>query len=188
MEIKNHTECKLVPIEEIVENPKNPNTHSNHQLKLLGKIITYQGWRLPIVVSSRSGFIVRGHGRLMCARQMGLECVPVSYQEYDTEAQEHADLIADNRIAELAEIDRDQLKDIIEELDSGELDLDVTGFDNSSLEQLMSQFHQDEDNTDLSENLGEAYSVEIVCRNEQEQEKVYNLMNDKGYKCKILTL
>lgn len=64
----------------------------------------------------------------------------------------------------------------------------LRGFDNSSLEQLMSQFHQDEDDTDLSENLGEAYSVEIVCKNEQEQEKVYNLMNDKGYKCKILTL
>lgn len=188
MKIKNHTNCNLVPIEEIIENPRNPNTHDANQINLLAKIIEFQGWRLPIVVSNRSGFIVRGHGRLMSARKMGLDSVPVSYQEYSSEAQEHADLIADNRIAELAEIDRDQLKDIIEELDSGELDLDVTGFDNSSLEQLMSQFHQDEDDTDLSENLGEAYSVEIVCKNEQEQEKVYNLMNDKGYKCKILTL
>jgi len=188
MKIKNHTNCNLVSIEEIVENPRNPNKHDANQLNLLAKIIEFQGWRLPIVVSNRSGFIVRGHGRLLCARQMGLKSVPVSYQDYANEAQEHADLIADNRIAELAEIDRSQLKNLIEELDTGELDLNFTGFDNASLESLMSQFHQDEDDIDLSENLGESYSVEIVCKNEQDQEKVYNLMNEKGYKCKILTL
>ena len=121
MNIKNHTNEKLEDISKVIENPKNPNKHSDNQINMLSKIIEFQGWRIPIVVSNRSGFIVRGHGRLMSARKLGLEKVPVSFQDYESEAQEYADLVADNRIAELAEMDRSELKDIIEQLDTGEI-------------------------------------------------------------------
>lgn len=187
-QVANHTNAPLVNLSEVIPNPRNPNTHDEKQIKLLAKIIIYQGWRLPIVVSNRSGFIVRGHGRLECAQYLGLDQVPVSYQDYESEAQEWADLIADNRIAELSEIDRGSLKDIIEELDTGDLDLDVTGFDNNSLEQLMSQFHQEDEEGDLSDNIGEFFAIEVKCKNEQEQEKVYRMLSKDGYECKILTL
>jgi len=77
---------------------------------MLAKIMEFQGWRLPIVVSKSSGFIVRGHGRLLAAQRLGLKKVPIDEQDYENEAQEWADLIADNRIAELAETDRATLK------------------------------------------------------------------------------
>jgi ParB-like chromosome segregation protein Spo0J len=186
--IINHTSEKLVNIDEVIPNPRNPNTHDEKQIKLLGKIIRFQGWRLPIVVSNLSGFIVRGHGRLETAKHLGLQQVPVSYQDYENEAQEWADLIADNRIAELAEIDRASLKDMIEQLDTGEIDLDVTGFDDNSLEKLMSEFHQDTESDDLSDNLGEYFALEIKCKNEQQQEKLYRELCAEGYECKILTL
>lgn len=145
MNIKNHTNEKLHDISKVIENPRNPNKHSDSQIAILSKIIEFQGWRIPIVVSNRSGFIVRGHGRLMSARKLGLEKVPVSFQDYESEDQEWADLIADNRIAELAEMDRSELKDIIEQLDTGEIDLDLTGFDQESLEDLMSEFFTPEE-------------------------------------------
>lgn len=145
MNIKNHTNEKLHDISKVIENPRNPNKHSDSQIAMLTKIIEFQGWRIPIVVSNRSGFIVRGHGRLMSARKLGLEKVPVSFQDYESEAQEWADLIADNRIAELAEMDRSELKDIIEQLDTGEIDLDLTGFDQESLNDLMSEFFEPEE-------------------------------------------
>jgi ParB-like chromosome segregation protein Spo0J len=186
--IANHTSDDLISVAEIVPNPRNPNSHDEKQIKLLAKIIKFQGWRLPIVVSNLSGFIVRGHGRLETAKYLGLDRVPVSYQDYDNEAQEWADLIADNRIAELAEIDRGSLKDLIEELDTGELDLDVTGFDDTSLQNLMSEFHQEADSDDLSDNLGDFFALEIKCKNETEQEKLYRKLSGEGYECKILTL
>jgi ParB-like chromosome segregation protein Spo0J len=130
---------KEVPIEELVPNPRNPNKHGADQVKLLAKIIDFQGWRSPVVVSTLSGYVVRGHGRLLAARHLGLESVPVDFQDYENEAQEHADLVADNRIAELAEMDRVGLKDLIESLDTGEIDLEMTGFDKLSLAALMSQ-------------------------------------------------
>ena len=118
---------------------------------MLAKIMEFQGWRLPIVVSKRSGFIVRGHGRLLAAQRLGLKKVPIDEQDYENEAQEWADLIADNRIAELAETDRATLKDVLEELDTGEIDLDFTGYDEAALEDLMSQFHVPDDNEGIDE-------------------------------------
>ena len=71
---------QMVEIEKVIPNPRNPNKHSEKQIALLSKIIAAQGWRAPITVSTRSGFIVRGHGRLLAARKLGLAEVPVDYQ------------------------------------------------------------------------------------------------------------
>ena len=135
---------KMMPTGDIVPNPRNPNTHPESQIELLAKIIDFQGWRLPIVTSKQSGFVVRGHGRLLAARKLGMEMVPVDEQDYESEAQEWADLVADNRIAELAEMDRASLKDIIETLDTGEIDMELTGFKQSDLAFMMTEVHQDE--------------------------------------------
>ena len=132
---------KLVPIEELVPNPSNPNLHSPDQVKRLAAILKFQGWRNPIVVSKVSGFIVKGHGRLEAAKQAGFEEVPVDEQDYETPAMEHADLIADNRIAELSEWNNTMLKDMLADLDTGEIDLESTGYSTEELERLVSQFH-----------------------------------------------
>lgn len=46
-------------------------------------------------------------------------------------------MIADNRIAELAEPDRTMLRELAEQLDDGAFDMDLTGFDEAALEELM---------------------------------------------------
>ena len=141
---------EIVEVETLVPNPRNPNRHSDEQLRLLSKIIRHQGWRAPITVSNRSGFIVRGHGRLAAAKLLGVEQVPVDRQDYATEAEEWADLIADNRLSELNEMDGAALKDILQELDSGMLevlgaDMEITGFTDAAMAELLSQFQSDEE-------------------------------------------
>ena len=138
------TKCsydEMRPLESLIENPRNPNQHPRRQLELLGDIIKFQGWRQPIVVSKRSGYIVKGHGRLQAAKLAGLEEAPVDLQDYESEAQEHADMIADNKLAEFSDFDGRTLKDLIEELDTGALDLELLGFEEDELADLMSQFH-----------------------------------------------
>ena len=135
---------EMVPIHKLVKNPRNPNTHPDEQLRLLAKIIDYQGWRNPIVVSNLSGFIVKGHARLAAAELLKLKDAPVDYQDYENEAQEWADMLADNRLAELAEIDNPTLKDLLEELDCGSFDMDLTGYDAESLELLMTEIYPTE--------------------------------------------
>ena len=119
---------RIVPIEDVKPNPKNPNQHPEEQIKLLAKIITTQGWRAPVTVSTLSGLVVRGHGRLTAAKFAGITHVPVDFQHYDSEQEELSDLLADNRIAELAEADTRMLAEIFAELDLETIEDEITGF------------------------------------------------------------
>jgi ParB-like chromosome segregation protein Spo0J len=135
---------ELVPLEKLVPNPRNPNQHPQSQVALLAKVIAHQGWRSPVVVSTRSGFIVAGHGRYEAAKVLGLSAVPVDYQDFATEADEWAHLVADNRLAELAEADESALKGLLAELKAGDFDLDLAGFDAMALEALLADPPQPE--------------------------------------------
>lgn len=112
---------EIVSIDTLIPNPKNPNKHPKKQIELLSKIIKTQGQRAPIVVSKRSGFITKGHGRLEAIKALGWTHAAVDFQEYESEAMEYADMVADNKIAELAHTD---MKFVIDTLPSAGIGLD----------------------------------------------------------------
>jgi DNA modification methylase len=117
---------ELVEVHKLIPNPKNNNKHRDEQIDRLSKIIDYQGMRSPVVVSKRSGFITKGHCRLEAIKKLGWDKVPVNFQDYESEAQEYADMTADNEIARWANLDLDQLNADIKELD---IDIDLLGIE-----------------------------------------------------------
>lgn len=123
-------------VAELIENPRNPNHHPKNQLERLGEIIRNAGWRQPVTISSRSGMVVKGHGRLQAAKVEGLTECPVEVQDYPDEAAELADMIADNRIAELAEMDEEGLAAVLQDLQTEQV-LPMTGYDDSEVRDLM---------------------------------------------------
>jgi len=108
-------------------NPKNPNKHGEKQIDLLAKIIL-KGWRHPILVSNLSGYIVAGHGRLIAAKKIGTSEVPVDYQDFSSPEEELAFLLADNRIPELAEWDKELQISLLTELTLKDFDVSDLGF------------------------------------------------------------
>lgn len=148
---------KVVNIAEIKPNPKNPNTHPQEQIELLAKVIEKQGWRAPITVSTLSGLVVRGHGRLMAAQFLGLDSVPIDYQHYNTHDEEIADLIADNRIAELAEIDNTQLAELLADVDFSSIDIEMTGYTDDIVSSLVDALEEDD-----TEIIGEVPFTEVL--------------------------
>lgn len=118
---------QLVDVVSLVPNPRNPNKHGDKQTELLARVIQHQGWRAPIVVSKLSGYIVAGHGRLQAAKHLGVCHVPVNFQQFDSPADEDAHLLADNRIAELAELDLEEVQSILDDI-KDDIDLTLTGF------------------------------------------------------------
>lgn len=128
---------EIIPIAKAEPNPMNPNQHPARQINLLAEIIKQQGWRAPVTISKRSGFIVRGHGRLMAARLLGTESIPVDYQDYESEAAEKADMVADNRIAEFSELDEDILSKLLADIYESDLDTELAGFEFEELEKFL---------------------------------------------------
>jgi DNA modification methylase len=123
----------LVPIDELQPHPKNRNNHPPEQIDRLAAILRYQGFRYPIKVSRLSGFITSGHGRLEAARLNGWAHVPVSYQEYESEEQEYADLTADNAIASWSELDLSGINADLGDL-GPDFDIDMLGLKDFVLE------------------------------------------------------
>ncbi|MEW6104758.1 MAG: ParB/Srx family N-terminal domain-containing protein [Bacillota bacterium] len=130
---------ELADIGSLKPHPRNPNRHPESQIALLAKIIKAQGWRAPITVSNRSGYIVRGHGRLLAAQLLGVKQVPVDRQDYASDEEELADLIADNRVAELAEMDRLSLAELLREIEAAGLDLEIAGFTKTDMAMLVAE-------------------------------------------------
>ena len=159
---------KIVETDSLVGNPRNPNTHPKEQVEALAKIIKRQGWRHPIVVSNRSGFVVKGHGRLLAAAALGVSHVPVDYQDYESEASEYADLMADNKIQEFSELDAKLSAEILMDIkNSGDIELEMSAFTEDALEALLAESEKDtvkDDGFDLTAALENGTSLCAVTR------------------------
>jgi len=127
----------MVSTASLKPHPRNPNKHNGDQIDLLAKNIAAFGWRRPIVVSKRSGFIVSGHGQLEAARKLRLATIPVDYQDFATEEEELAVLVADNRLSELSELQIPYVVSILRELDEIGLDGELTGYDETIIKELL---------------------------------------------------
>lgn len=127
---------KMEDVEKIVRHPKNPNTHSEKQIYLLMKILEFQGWRSPLIISKRSGFLISGHGRLDAAIKAEQKKVPINIQDFESEAQEHAHLISDNQISQYSMMPNEAINEILEEDFMADIARDFLGFDQKKLEQL----------------------------------------------------
>ena len=130
-------EIKTVKINELKPHPKNPRVHPDSAIEKLERSIKEFGWTNPILVSA-DGYILAGHARLKAAEKAGIEEVPVIYLPLEGEKAE-AYLIADNRLQDETDWDYEKLKDLLQELDTGEFDLELTGFDMDEIEELIAK-------------------------------------------------
>lgn len=126
---------EMVLVNSLVPHPKNMNHHSDDQIERLCKIIEYQGWRNPLVVQKGTNLIVAGHGRLLAAKKMGIEKVPVMYQEFESEEQLYACIVSDNAIASWSELDLSMINSELENL-GPDLDIDLLGIKDFVIEPI----------------------------------------------------
>jgi len=118
----------------------NPRKISSDALGRLTKSLSELGNLQPITWNAKTGNIVGGHQRLKCYQALQKEEVEV-WAVWLDEPQEKAANIALNKLS--GEFDLPALKDLIEELDTGDIDLDITGFGQEDIAQLMEQLPPD---------------------------------------------
>lgn len=174
---------ELVSVENLAPHPKNPNTHPKDQIDRLAKLITYYGFRHPIIVSKLSGYIVAGHGRLEAAKHLGLKEVPVDYQDFANDAEEYGFLVSDNAISGWSELELARINVDLTDL-GPDFDIDLLGIKDFEIE-AADKFHGDEDAVpeppkDPVSKIGDLYELgnhRVLCGDSTNIESVEKLLN-----------
>jgi ParB-like chromosome segregation protein Spo0J len=134
---------ETLPLAELKPHPENPRKHPDPgtpEWEALRKSLEHDYFD-PIVWNRRNGMLVSGHLRVKVLTASGFDradCVVVDYDD----AMHKVRMIAANRL--VGQDDAALLKDLLQELDSGAVDMDLTGYTAEAIEQLMTQVHQPE--------------------------------------------
>ncbi len=145
----NELHVRLCPVEQLVPFQKNARTHSEEQIAQIAASIQEFGWTNPILVGP-DNVVIAGHARLAAAKKLRLTEVPVIVLGHLTEAQRRALVIADNQLALNAGWDEEMLRVELRALQAEEFDLDLIGFGELQLAELLANDedyagHADED-------------------------------------------
>jgi len=127
---------EFMSIKDLVPYARNSHTHSNAQIDQIAESIKEWGFTTAVLVDSDGG-IIAGHGRVLAARRIGMESVPVMIADGWTDAQKRAYVIADNKLALNAGWDEELLALELEELRGLDFDLELIGFDESELDKIL---------------------------------------------------
>ena len=140
-------EIKEVEVTALIPYAKNSRTHDDAQVAQIAASIKEFGWTNPILIDGDKG-IIAGHGRLMAARKLKMDKVPVIELNGMTDAQKKAYVIADNRLALNAGWDNAMLTIELKDLEDEGFDLTLTGFDDAELDALLNPIEETEGLTD----------------------------------------
>jgi DNA modification methylase len=136
------------PIDRLIPYIRNARTHSDEQIAQVAASIVEFGWTNPILVGA-DGVIIAGHARLLAARKLKMNEVPVIVLGHLSETQRRALIIADNKLALNAGWNDEMLRVELESLREDAFDLDLVGFTDAELEEILAGGEQTvEGNTD----------------------------------------
>ena len=180
---------EIADISSIKPYENNPRKLSEKAIEKVAMSLKEYGFRQPIVVD-KDRVIVAGHTRFRASKKLGLKQVPVSIIDNLTEEQINAYRIADNRTAEESEWDSELLKMEIKELEAKDFKLDLLGFNEDQLNDIL--FEEKQGLTDEDEvpeapeepisKLGDIWKLgnhRVMCGNSVDYEDVYKLMDNK---------
>jgi DNA modification methylase len=166
----------------------NPRKLKDSAIEKVAKSIKEFGFRQPIVVDTNR-IIVVGHTRYRASKKLGLKEVPITIAENLTQEQINAYRIADNRTNEEAEWDLELLKTEIKELELADFNLDLTGFDEDQLNNML--FEEKQGLTDEDEipeapekpitKLGDIWKLgnhRLMCGDSTKEDDVKKLINN----------
>jgi ParB-like chromosome segregation protein Spo0J len=147
-------------------------------VKHIANSIREFGFRQPIVVDA-DNVVVIGHGRLMAAKKLGFESVPVVRADDLTDEQIRALRLADNKTNE-SEWDFAELETELAEL---EMDFDMSEF---GFDDIQGGVSETKDTPEVK--LEEKYQLIVDCDDEDDMQQKYDVLQEAGIECRVSTL
>ncbi len=180
----------LANVNDLIPYIRNARTHSESQIAQIAASIKEFGFLSPILIAE-DNTILAGHGRLAAAQKLGLKQVPCVKENYLTETQRRAYIIADNRLSLNAGWDDEMLAIELSELQDVDFDLDLLGFDESELASIFEDGKEvEDDDFDVTEELnkpsfskvGDIWTLgrhRLICGDSTKEETYKRLMDGK---------
>jgi ParB-like chromosome segregation protein Spo0J len=124
-------------IDRLIPQANNPRTHTREQVARIAASMKEWGWTNPVLVGADDD-IIAGHARVLAAKKLGMEEVPVIVLAHLSPEQRRALVIADNQLAIAGSgWDEDALRKELAALQEADYDLDLVGFDDIELQRLL---------------------------------------------------
>lgn len=119
-----------VPTESLIPYARNAKIHTNEQIDQICESIGEFGFNDPVAVwdGPEGPEIIEGHGRVMAAKKLGLEVVPVVRLDHLTDEQRRAYGIVHNKLTMNTGWDFAKLDEELEDLQSLDIDFDMEDF------------------------------------------------------------
>ena len=115
-----------VPVANLIPYERNAKQHPPEQVHRIAESLKQFGWQQPIVID-KDNVVIIGHGRLLAAKEIGLNFVPCVKADQLTTEQVNALRLADNKLNESA-WDFEALEQEIRGLSLADFDMEQFGF------------------------------------------------------------
>ena len=162
----NDHQIEMIAVGDLIPWARNARTHSRKQIRQIADSIETFGFTNPVLIDERRR-ILAGHGRVAAAKLHGMTEVPCVRIAHMTEAQKHAYVIADNKLALNAGWDEELLAlelGALLDMDDLDFEVDVTGFSIAEIDSLIEGQAPEEPGDPRDDALPEARKVSARCR------------------------
>jgi hypothetical protein len=176
---------ETLPLSSLKPHPRNPRKHpekDSPEWKVLETSLKHDYFD-PIVWNMRNGQLVSGHLRTKVLSSMGFESADVVVVDYD-EPTHIARLMAANKA--IGENDLPKMQELFGELKTVDgFDMAVAGFTLPEIKKIenFNKFSRED-----SFSLNSMYEVIAECDDEIHQQEIFNMLTEKGVKCRLITL
>ena len=176
-----------IPIEQIHTDAQNVRRHPDENLDAITKSLEAFGQQKPIVVDKHQTCLA-GNGTLTAARALGWTHL-AAVQSGLSGSSARAYAIADNRTTDTSEWDFDKLAKQLASLQN-EMDFDhlTTGFDDQQIEDAINTALHIESPNLRDIEIPDTYQLLVACKNEDQQQQLFEQLDQEGYACRVLTL
>ena len=168
-------------LKDIKPNPNNPRVLRDDKFQKLKQSIAEFPKMLSLrpMVIDENNVVLGGNMRLRALQELGFTEIDEAWVKRSsdlTEEEKKRFIIADN--VAFGEWDWDTLANDWEVVDLEAWGLEIPQFDTVEEQEM----------EDLSDKIKSMFKIEVICKDEQEQEKTYNKLIEQNYECRLLTL
>lgn len=174
-------------IKDIKFDERNYRIHSEKNKQLIRKSINECGLARSVVVDNEN-CLIGGNGvvsqldkntPVKVIETDGSELVVVKRTDLSTDDEKRRQLaVMDNSTSDSSEFDLELLQ----------MDFDVPELKDMGIDIPDISVEDEKEPKDISDELKEEYEVVVECSDEEEQERIFNQLNEMGLKCRLLTL